>query len=76
MDWQWSQVRKKVKGVGEQGEKETCARWKENESCESVRWIPPSNYPPWQAAAHRARRFVPEPHTQLSQTLTKGPRPH
>jgi hypothetical protein len=31
---------------------------------------------PDKVAAHRARRFVPEPHTQLSQTLTKGPRPH
>jgi hypothetical protein len=46
VDWRWSQVGKKAKGMGEQGAKETCARWKENESCESVRWIPPSGYPP------------------------------
>jgi hypothetical protein len=46
VDWRWSQVEKKAKGVGEQGVKETCARWEENESCESVRWIPSSSYPP------------------------------
>jgi hypothetical protein len=46
VDWRWSQVEKKAKGVGEQGAKEMCARWEENESCESVQWIPPSSYPP------------------------------
>jgi hypothetical protein len=39
--------------------------------CRSVR-IPPSVYPPWQAAAHRARCLVPTPRTQLIQTLTNG----
>jgi hypothetical protein len=46
VDWRWLQVGKKAKGMGEQGTKETCARWKENGSCESIRWIPPSIYPP------------------------------
>jgi hypothetical protein len=31
---------------------------------------------PDKAAVHRARRLVPEPRTRLSQTLTKGLRPH
>jgi hypothetical protein len=31
---------------------------------------------PDKATVHRARRLVPEPRTRLSQTLTKGPRPH
>jgi hypothetical protein len=31
---------------------------------------------PDKAAVHRARHLVPESHTRLSQTLTKGPRPH
>jgi hypothetical protein len=30
---------------------------------------------PDKAAVHRARRLVPEPRTQLSQTLNKGPGP-
>jgi hypothetical protein len=28
------------------------------------------------ATVHRARRLVPESCTRLSQTLTKGPKPH
>jgi hypothetical protein len=35
-----------------------------------VDWTPPANHP------EAARRLVPESRTRLSQTLTKGPRPH
>jgi hypothetical protein len=42
--------------------------------CGSVWRIPPTVYPPLQAAAHRAWRLVPTPRAQFTQALTKGPR--
>jgi hypothetical protein len=37
--------------------------------------IRPSVYPPWQAAAHRARCLVPTPHPQLTRHRQRGPSP-
>jgi hypothetical protein len=74
-----------VLGVGrEEGERRGKARGERKHAQEGRRMRVMNPYGgflpvfilPVKAAVHRARRLVPEPRTRLSQTLTKGPRPH
>jgi hypothetical protein len=58
---------KKPRGVGGKGDER---RWWEKYG--SVCWVPSPIYPPLQAAAYWARRFIPAPHTSRTQALTKG----
>jgi hypothetical protein len=72
--WRWTVVEEKERVVEEREAKingrKMVGKWR----CRAVWRIPPSVYPPGQAAAHRARLLVPTPRTQLTQTLTKGAR--
>jgi hypothetical protein len=60
---------KKPRGVGGKGDE---CKWQEKYG--SVCWVPYLIYPPLQAAAHGARRFVPTPCAGHTQALTRGPR--